>query len=126
MSELLGQVDVIKDPDGWGLAVDDHRVDAISWLNPDTGLIEQKPARITPEEARQVEIDGWRKALASVERRIETFDPNGDRMPYEEPLTEEKIERLRVSLDGEKQRCLDELARLEAPAAEPTKRGRRR
>ena len=106
---------------------DDRRVDTETWLNPETGLVEQRPIKITPEQAKVVEIEGWRRALASVDLRIANFDPNANLMAYEEPLTEEKIERLRLSLENERQRCLDELAALgAAPVPEPTVKRRRR
>jgi hypothetical protein len=122
---LFGRTEVIRDPDGWGLSFDDGRTDSLSYRDPETGLVVHRPVAASPEEKRQAEIDSWRHGLESVERRIATSDPT-DRFLHGDDPTEKEIEKRRASMEGERQKCLDELARLGVPVTEPTGRRRRR
>jgi hypothetical protein len=103
--------------------LDDKRVDHASWLNPQTGLLEQRSIKATEEELRAREVASLRRALESVDARIAQLDPN-DVFAWEEPRTEEQMRRRREGLDAERAHILAELARLEAEP--PTKKGKRR
>jgi hypothetical protein len=96
--------------------IDDHRVDHETILDPETGLLVQRPIKITPEQEHARELAAMHHALESVDYRIATLDPN-DVMAYEEPLSDERMERKRAGLDLERLDILDKLAELEA--AEP-------
>jgi hypothetical protein len=122
---LFGRHDVIEDPRTRTFGHDDHRVDFIEVIDPETGLFVRKPVAATPEELRQREVDGWRKALESVDYRLAALDPN-DVLPPDEPRSEEWMAKRRAGLENERERCLDELARLEVEPQLETPKKRRR
>jgi hypothetical protein len=118
---LFQRYDVIHE-DNNTLSFDDGEVDTISYRDPVTRRVERRPAAITPQEARQVEVHGWVRALESVEHRIALHDANPrEHFGWEQPPTADQIERKRAGLEAERQHVLDKLAALEAPAAEPSK-----
>src|SRR5262245_15975349 len=83
------------------LSLDDRTVDTIGYLDPASGLLTQKPVAASDEEKRQVEIDGLRRALASVDQRLATLDP-GDVFPWETPMSAEEFEAKLAGLEAER------------------------
>jgi hypothetical protein len=73
---VLRRNDVIEGPNRT-LLVNDHRIDTVGWLDPETMIVVQGPVAATPEQQREVEIRGWQRALASVEHRLVSGDQLG-------------------------------------------------
>ena len=115
----------VEGPRGSGtFTIDDATVDHFSVLDPATGLVTQKPVKASDEEMRQREVLGYQRGLASVDHRLATLDPN-DVMPYEEPLSQEQVDRRRAGLEAERAFIVARLAELE-PVLEPAPASKRR
>ena len=114
MSSLFSHADIVFGSNQ-SIVIDDHRVDHVSVLNPETGLVTQKPVAATAEEIRLRELASLRRGLESVEYRLANLDPN-DVMPWEEPVSEERMAKIRAGLEAEREYVLAKLAELDPPA----------
>lgn len=95
------------------LNFDDGTIDHTSYLDPETGLLIQKPLKVTPEQVRQRDIRDLRRELEGVEHRLARLDDPIPPWQVDVPSSE-ILERTRTILLEARTVVRAELKRLKA------------
>jgi hypothetical protein len=117
---LTDRFGAVKQPNNT-ITYDNGTVDCVSFVGED-GLVVQRPIAITPEEERDRSVRDLRRALESVAFREQHV---AEVMPWEEPMSADKVERKRSELANERAFILAELDRLDPDEPVKPRKGRR-